>query len=133
MILYAQMNQPRNTDRLALFLDMPKELRFFLCTGYTDLRRSIDGLAAIVEDEYGMNPYAKAMYLFCGRRADRIKILLFDGDCFILQVIRMEETRFQWPRVDGQMWLIKRGSFYRLLEGEKITEEEALRVFPRIT
>ena len=51
-------------------------VQVYLVTGYTDLRRSIDGLAAIVQAQLKLDPYSKALFLFCGRRCDRIKGLL---------------------------------------------------------
>ncbi|HJD26592.1 IS66 family insertion sequence element accessory protein TnpB [Blautia sp. An46] len=49
--------------------------KFFLVTGYTDMRKSIDGLMAIVRDTYELDPYSNSLFLFCGRRCDRIKAL----------------------------------------------------------
>ena len=48
----------------------------YIVCGYTDLRRSIDGLAAIVKQNYGINPFNRSLFLFCGRRRDGIKGLL---------------------------------------------------------
>ena len=50
----------------------------YLVTGYTDMRRSIDGLCAIVEKDLHMDPKRSAIYLFCGKRCDRIKILMWE-------------------------------------------------------
>ena len=52
--------------------------KFFLVTGYTDMRKSIDGLMAIVRDTYELDPYSNSLFLFCGRRCDRIKALHFE-------------------------------------------------------
>ena len=56
----------------------------YLVTGYTDLRRSIDGLAMIVQSQLNLDPFSTALFLFCGRRRDRIKGLLWEGDGFLL-------------------------------------------------
>ena len=45
----------------------------YLVTGYTDLRRGIDGLAGIIQGKLNLDPYSSAVFLFCGRRRDRIK------------------------------------------------------------
>ena len=50
----------------------------YCVTGVTDMRRSIDGLMAIIRDTYQMDPYARALYLFCGRRRNTLKALYFD-------------------------------------------------------
>ena len=60
------------------------------------MRKSIDGLMAIVRDTYEMDPFANALYLFCGRKADRIKALHFDQTSFVLLYKRLDNGRFQW-------------------------------------
>lgn len=57
--------------------------KIYLVTGKTDMRRSIDGLMAIIRDTYQMDPYTNAMYLFCGKRYNTIKALYFDRDGFV--------------------------------------------------
>ena len=65
--------------------------KVYLAPGFTDLRRGIDGLAAIVRFQFSLDPYDKnTLFLFCGRRSDRIKALLWEGDGFVLLYKRME-------------------------------------------
>ena len=52
--------------------------KIYLVTGYTDMRKSIDGLMGIIRDTYQLDPYSNALFLFCGRRCDRLKALHFD-------------------------------------------------------
>ena len=54
----------------------------YVVTGYTDLRKSIDGLAAIVQGQLEVDVFSKGVFLFCGRRCDRIKGLLWECSCF---------------------------------------------------
>ena len=61
----------------------------YIVTGYTDMRKSIDGLCAIVEDKLHMDPRRSALYLFCGKRCDRVKALLWENDGFVLLYKRM--------------------------------------------
>ena len=71
----------------------------YIVCGYTDMRRSIDGLCAVIQDKLHMDPRRSALYLFCGKRCDRIKALLWEGDGFLLLYKRMEaQGRFRWPR-----------------------------------
>ena len=63
-----------------------------------DGRKSINGLAAIVEQALGLDPFAPAVYVFCNRRRDRIKLLLWDRNGFWLMFKRLEADRFAWPR-----------------------------------
>ena len=51
--------------------------KVYIACGYTDLRRGIDGLAGLVQERFRMDPYTDTLYLFCGRRPDRIKALLW--------------------------------------------------------
>lgn len=57
--------------------------RIYLATGYTDLRRGMEGLASIIKFNFQLDPYQKdILFLFCGRRTDRIKGLVWEGDGF---------------------------------------------------
>ena len=71
--------------------------RVFLACGKTDMRKSIDGLAAIVEGSFNLDPFDGALFVFCNRNRDRIKVLEFDGDGFWLHFKRLEKGHFRWP------------------------------------
>lgn len=75
--------------------DISRISRLYLVTGYTDMRKSIDGLMTIIRDTYDMDPYTNALFLFCGRRADRIKALYFDKTGFVLLYKRLESEKKQ--------------------------------------
>ena len=79
----------------------------YLVTGYTDMRKSIDGLAAIVQGILHMDPgFSRSMFLFCGRRRDRIKALLWDDDGFVLLYKRLDNGCFKWPRTETEARLL---------------------------
>lgn len=66
--------------------------KVILCTGYVDLRKGIDGLALIIGSQFDLNPFEKGtLFLFCGRRTDRIKGLLWMGNGFLLLYKRFED------------------------------------------
>ena len=69
---------------------------YYIVCGYTDLRRGIDGLAGIVQQNFKLDVCSGAVFLFCGRRYDRIKALLWEGDGFLLLYKRLDNGRFQW-------------------------------------
>lgn len=73
--------------------------RVVLACGRVDLRKGIDGLAMIIGDKYGQNPFEQGtLFLFCGQRSDRIKGLLWQGTGFLLLYKRLEGGRLSWPR-----------------------------------
>jgi len=71
--------------------------RVFLACGRTDMRKQIDGLAAIVEGSFKLNPFDGTLFVFCNRNRDRIKILEWDNDGYWLHAKRLEKGHFRWP------------------------------------
>jgi len=69
----------------------------YLACGYTDMRKSINGLSVIVEGSFKLDPFAGALFVFCNKNRDRIKIIEWDGDGFWLYFKRLEKGRFRWP------------------------------------
>jgi transposase len=107
--------------------DLAVDAQVYLVTGYTDLRRGIDGLAAIVQSQLLLDPFSKALFLFCGRRCDRIKGLLWEGDGFLLLYKRLDNGRFQWPRSETEAVMLTSQQIRWLLEGLKIEQPKAIR------
>ena len=77
------------------------EKTVYLACGPTDLRKSIDGLCAIVQDRFQMDVYGVSVFAFCNRVRNRIKILEWDGDGFWLHLKRLEKGSFNWPDDNG--------------------------------
>jgi transposase len=98
-----------------------------LACGYTDLRRGIDGLAAMVKQVFKLDPCSRALYLFCGRSSSRLKALLWEGDGFLLLYKRLETGTFQWPRRESEAKAITQQQLRWLLEGLSIEQPRALR------
>jgi transposase len=73
--------------------------KVYLACGITDMRKQINGLAAIVEGSFNLDPFDEAVFVFCNRARDRLKILEFDGDGFWLFFKRLEKGHFRWPIV----------------------------------
>jgi transposase len=64
------------------------------------MRKSINGLMALVELNFSLDPFGESLFVFCNRNRDRIKVLEWDGDGFWLHFKRLEKGRFRWP-VEG--------------------------------
>ena len=102
--------------------------RVYIAAGYTDLRRGLDGLASIVEQEYGLDLFHGSLFLFCGRRTDRIKALYWDENGMVLLYKRLEEgNHFQWSRTEQEAREITPQQYRWLMEGLKIEQPKANR------
>ena len=96
-------------------LNIDKVEKVYLACGYTDLRKSIDGLAIIVQNQFKLDPFEKALFVFCNRQMNKLKILHF-YERFWLYYHRLEANSFKWPttseealkvNIDELRWLLK--------------------------
>ena len=94
--------------------------KIYLATGYTDLRRGIDGLAGIVLEQFQLDAFDDTLFLFCGRRNDRIRGLYWDSNGFILLYKRLEKGSFRWPRTEQEAKLITYEQFKWLSQGFEV-------------
>lgn len=101
--------------------------KIYIITGRTDMRRSIEGLMSIIRDAYEMDPYANALFLFCGRKKNTIKALRFDKDGFVLYLKRLDNGRFQWPKDASEVRPLNRQEFRWLMEGLSIEQPKAIK------
>ena len=115
--------------------DISGVARIYVVTGYTDMRKSISGLMGIIRDTYKLDPYSNSIYMFCGRRSDRIKVLHFekDGFCLLYKVLENDAGRFCWPRNSSEAKLISRQELKWLLEGLSIDQPKAIKQLPKGT
>ena len=104
----------------------------FLSCGFTDMRKSVDGLAAIVQQNFQLDPFSNNLFIFCGRRHDRLKALLWRGDGFLLLYKRLDNGRFRWPQKQEDVISITDQQLRWLLEGLDICQPNAVkRTFPK--
>ena len=111
--------------------DISGAQHLYLITGYTDMRKSIDGLCAIVRDQLKLEPDQRSVFLFCGRRCDRIKILLREIDGYTLLYKRLDRNikgRFRWPRDANEARSITWQQLDWLMSGLEIEQPKALRM-----
>ena len=107
--------------------DLSIEEDVYVVCGYTDMRKSIDGLATIIKLNLGMNPFTPSLFLFCGKKCDRLKALFWEGDGFLLLYKRLENGMFRWPRTPEQARRISKQEFRWLMEGLAIDQPKAIR------
>ena len=101
---------------------------FYIVTGRTDMRKSIDGLVGIIQSTFNMDPFENAAFFFCGRKADRIKVLHFDKDGMTLLYHRLDRGRYRWPRDASEVRPLTRQQLRWLLEGLEIDQNNVVTV-----
>ena len=99
--------------------------KVYIACGYTDLRKGIDGLATLVQSQFQLDPFTNTLFLFCGRRKDRIKALYWEGNGFVLLYKRLEGGSFQWPRNGEEVRKLTAQQYRWLMEGLQIDQPKA--------
>ena len=95
--------------------------KVYLAVGSTDLRKGIDGLAALVKFQFNLDPYDKnTLFLFCGKKPDRLKGLIWEGDGFLLLYKRINIGTFKWPRSASEAVEISMEQYSLLMQGFEI-------------
>jgi len=95
----------------------------YLSRNYVDFRKGINGLASLVEDEMDLNPFDGALFVFCSRTRDKIKILYWDRSGFALWHKRLEKEKFKWPkRLKDSVVILDNSELEWLLDGFDITK-----------
>ena len=106
--------------------------RVVLACGYVDLRKGIDGLSMIIGDRYHQNPFEKGtLFLFCGRRSDRIKGLLWMGNGYLLLYKRFESGSLSWPRTTEEAADLTEEQYHYLMLGLNPLDPKIKEVTPR--
>ena len=112
---------PRYTAHRArefrLVIGPPPGTRIWLVAGATDMRKGFDGLSALVQSALADTPFSGHLFVFRGRRGDRVKILWWDGDGLCLFYKRLERGKFIWPRVQEGKVSLTPAQLSMLLEG----------------
>ena len=99
----------------------------YLCCGATDMRKSINGLMTLVQSSFSLDPFSDAVFVFCNRMRNRIKILEWDIDGFWLYFKRLERGRFRWPKEGEDNKLILTNEELMCLIGSAKLEKKLLR------
>lgn len=89
----------------------------YLCSHYVDFRKSIDGLASLVEAELELSALSGALFVFCNKSRDKIKILYWDSTGFALWYKRLDKHKFKWPQKITPSMVITKEQLQWLLNG----------------
>jgi transposase len=103
-------------------------VRVLVATRPVDFRKGMDGLAALVRESLGSDPYSGVIYVFRAKRADRVKLLLWDGTGLVLVAKRLEKNSFRWPQISDGVMRLTSSQLSALLEGLDWTRVRAVRV-----
>lgn len=102
-------------------LDLQKYPHIFIAPGYTDMRQGINSLSALVQFQFHLDPLSEgAIFMFCGRRRDRIKVLAHDSDGYVLLYKRLFKGRYQWPMSKEDVKALSPYEFGQLLGGYSV-------------
>ena len=96
---------------------LPTGTRVWIAAGVTDMRKGMDGLAALVQVVLSKDPFAGHVFVFRGRRGDQVKLLWWSGDGMNLYIKRLERGRFIWPQADSGAVYLSPAQLSMLLEG----------------
>ncbi len=88
-----------------------------MATKPVDFRKGAEGLAALVREAMGTDPFSGAIYVFRAKRADRVKLIFWDGTGMVLVAKRLEDGEFRWPKVQDGVMRLSAAQFQALLEG----------------
>jgi transposase len=107
-------------------IKFPDDIRIYIACGKTDMRKSIDGLSAIVTQNFKLDPFDNVVFLFCGGKRDRMKAILWEGDGFILLYKRLEGGTFKWPKTTEDVREITSQQYRWLIEGLAIDQKNVI-------
>lgn len=98
-------------------IGLPAGTRIWLVAGATDMRKGFDGLSALVQTALRDDAFSGQLFVFRGRRGDRVKVLWWDGQGLCLYYKRLERGRFIWPRAQDGVVHLTPAQLSMLLEG----------------
>jgi transposase len=91
--------------------------RIMVATRPVDFRKGADSLAALVQASFGADPFSGVVYVFRAKKADRVKLIWWDGTGLCLMAKRLEQGGFSWPRIQDGVMRLTAAQFGALIEG----------------
>lgn len=108
-------------------LSLPASLKVFISTKPLDMRKSLDGMSAIVTQELKRDVFAGQIFVFCNKRGDKIKLFYWDRNGYCCWYKRLERGVFRMPKVAGAIFHINPAELNLILEGIDLTDRQRLR------
>ena len=105
-------------------------VRIFVATDPVDFRKGHNGLAALVQNHLHKDPFTGTVYVFRSKRADRLKLLYWDGSGLVMAYKRLEEHTFKWPTISNGMMRLNHAQFEALFAGLDWRKVHALEARP---
>ena len=105
-------------------------VRILVATGPVDFRKGHDGLTAMVQSVLRKDPFTGTVFVFRAKRADRLKLLYWDGTGLVMAYKRLEETTFTWPVIKNGMMALNHAQFEALFAGLDWRKVKALETRP---
>jgi transposase len=115
---------------MSSFLIPPGPVRVLMAMQPVDFRKGMNGLAALVQEQLKADPFSGTIYCFRSKRADRVKLVFWDGTGLCLFCKRLEDGKFRWPRVQDGVMRLSAAQLSALLEGLDWSRVHARRVMP---
>lgn len=103
-------------------------VRVLMATKPVDFRKGMDGLAALVKEELRTDPFSGVIYLFRAKRANRVKLIFWDGTGTVMVSKRLSEGKFKWPKLEDGVMRLTPEQFSALIEGLDWTRVHGQRV-----
>jgi transposase len=98
----------------------------YLATGFTDMRKSINGLSLIVSEQFELDPFSGCVFVFCNRSRDKLKILYWECNGFWLYYRRLDQGKFSWPtQLNRQTVSLTLRELHWLLDGLPYRQAQA--------
>ena len=111
-----------------MLADISGAVSIYIICGYTDMRKAIDGLCAIIKDQLDTDHQPHSIYLFCGRRRDRIKVILKEPDGLVMIYKRLTaQGCYRWPRNKSEVRNLTWREFDWLMSGLDIDQPKSIK------
>jgi transposase len=111
----------------------PSDVQVYIALGYTDMRKSINGLSMLVEESFQLDLFSGSLFAFCNRRRDIVKILYWSENGFCIWMKRLEKDVFRWPESEKDVVKISPAALNWLLHGLDLRQAHKQLRFSTVT